>query len=204
MAVSNLALVSRAEVESYLGLTGTAELDALIDGCSAALESEALAVFVQRTITEYASASQFLGGPREGGRSILALKNYPVVSVTSISDPAGNVITATDYRIEGEKGYLIRPGGWPTPVNANGLVDRWKVIMTAGHFATTAAVDAALKLACKKLVAFARQNTTPGVLSKTGGLISITYRSAGDGGLAPSGVPLEVAAMLGPWKSREV
>ena len=195
MAVSANALISLAEAKTHLGITDTANdtlLEALIDGASAAIEAFCQTVFVQRTITDIVA-----GGPGLRCKRIY-LTRYPIVSVTSITDPAANTVPATDYVIYKAEGMLIHAGAWPEAQDSNGNVARWSVVYIAGRAATTAAVEANLKLACKMLVAATFSRRESGIASKRVGDLSVSYHApSAEGG----GMPPEVASLLAPYVS---
>lgn len=199
MAVGPNALISLAELKTYLGLTTSSQderLEALIDGVSAAIESYCQNLFVIRTgLVEFYEET-----PNRSPR--LYLKHYPVVQVTDVRDEAGFLIALTEFNVRRELGELYRSGGWLKPQDANGTPARWQVTYDAGRFATTAAVAADLKLAAKKWVSMARELVTPGVQSKSMGQISVTFADLN--ALFEDGPPLEVAHLLGPYKSRPV
>ena len=159
MSVSSYALVSLAELQTYRGIPnpGTAaeqtSLEELIDAATKAIESRCQNGFVNRSYTEDYYWWQIGGWSRD--KSVIRLKQYPIVSVTSITDqdsPA-NTVASTDYWLEKRLGRLIRPGGWTIPQDSNGFATYWPIIYTSGRYAATANVDDDLKLACKVQVA---------------------------------------------------
>lgn len=198
MAAAN-ALITLAELKTYLGLTSSsqdARLDALIDAVSAAIEQYCQnPLIIQTGLAEFYEET-----PNRSPR--LYLKHYPVVQVTDIRDEADFLIPLTEVNVRREWGELYRAGGWPRPQDANGNPARWRVTYDAGRFATVALVPADLKLAAKKWVSLARELVTPGVQSKSMGQISVTFADLAS--LFEDGPPLEVAQLLGPYKSRPV
>lgn len=197
MSVGPTALVTLAELKSYLGLTTSsqdAQLEALIDGVSAEIEDYCQSFFVIRTGLEEFHESTPNRSPR------LFLRVYPVVQVTDIRDEAGFLIPLTEVNVRKERGELYRSGGWLSPQDANGTPGRWKVTYDAGRVADTASVPPAVKMAAKRLVAYRRETSTPGLVSRSMGQISATYAQPG-GEAFVGGMPLDVANMLGPYKS---
>lgn len=191
MAVSGNALISLVEAKSHLGITVADHdtlLEALVDGSSAAIEAYCRNIFVQRTVTEIAA----------GSVKRLYLKSYPIVSVTSITDPASNTVPSTDYVIYKAEGMLLHAGNWPVAQDTNGNVARWSVVYVAGRAANTAAVDADVKLACKLLVATRFSQRSGGIASKSVGDLSVSYR---EGQLESGGLPAEVTALLASYVS---
>lgn len=202
MAVSETALVSRDELVRALGLAEPssdlgAELDMLIDAATQAIEGYCSTAFVVREREERHRRPS-------PGRDTLYLSRYPIAELDSIEDPAGNVVAATEIVLAEEQGTIRRPGGWPVPQNVDGNEDRWIVSYTAGRYEDTAAVEARVKRAAIGLVAHWRNNPTPGISSKTMGNVSIVYQSPIVGAFTPDGLPTAVAALLGPFVSRDV
>lgn len=196
MAVSVNALISLAEAKTHLGISDTVQdtlLEALIDGASAAIEAFCQTVFVQRTITD------IIGGPGlRRSEKRLYLNSYPIVSVTSITDPAANTVPATDYVIYKAEGMLVNAGAWPVAQDTNGNIARWTIVYVAGRAANTAAVEANVKLACKLLVATRLSLREGGITSKRVGDLSISYR---DPQVSDSGLPAEVTSLLASYVS---
>lgn len=128
----------------------------------------------------------------------LYLTRYPIISVTSITDPAANTVSAADYVVYKAEGMLIHSGAWPVAQDTSGNIARWSVVYVAGRYANTAAVEANLKLACKLLVATRFSQREGDVISKRVGDLSISYREgqAGNGGL-----PVEVTSLIAPYVS---
>src|SRR5213593_1630311 len=143
------ALITDAEARLGRGMpTGTdfADLiDALIDSSTQAIEDHCNNIFVIRTVTEKVMWE------RIAAKNIIALRKYPIVSVTSIVDQAAtpNSIPSTWYWIDPDRGFLVANGGWQIPVDANGFATYWTVTYSAGRYANTAAVDPVLKNACR-------------------------------------------------------
>ncbi len=190
---ASYALLTLQEAQEYLGNPAdTAVLDALIDDITLALEAWAQTFFVQRQTSE--------DYERPAGAE-LWLRRSPVVSVTSITDPAGNSVAATDYAVIKPRGLLRRPGGWPVPVDANGHEAVWTVTYTAGRWADTAAVPANVRLGAKLFVAERYLKRQPGVVREVvQGVGDVSY--AGLVTRQYPEIPPEVAQLLAPYRSR--
>jgi hypothetical protein len=130
----------------------------------------------------------------------MRLRKYPIVAVTSITDPALNTVPAADYLIIARTGSLRHLGYWPVPQNTAGLMAEWTVVYTAGRFATLVDVTDDLKLACVLLVSHRLIHVTPGVASKTAGELSVSYRDPESGDR--SGLPADVQGLVWPYVSR--
>jgi len=166
-------LVTVAEVEARLGdFADDADLALLISAASQAIEKRCQATFVQREFTE-----QQTGGPRarRGGYKRMHLKHAPIQSVTSIEDPSGETVPATDFVVDGDSGWLEHHSSWPLPVNGEGVPSYWEVIYLAGLFETTADVDANLKLAAITMIEEMRARPDGSVQSVKDGELSISY-----------------------------
>ena len=92
MAVGTYALITLAELQEYPGIPAsptaaeTSTLEALIDGASAAFEAVCHAL-VRRTFAEDYTWEEIRRRFRPDRDSRIWLKHYPIVSVTSITDP---------------------------------------------------------------------------------------------------------------------
>lgn len=206
------ALATVDEAKAYLKITGSAEdaaLEFLLNAATLAIEKFCQTAFVIRSITEQQLEQNRLRGDRLHGiadwrlpgSKLLFLDRYPIVSVTSITDDAGNVIGATEFAVWKDYGVLEHVSVWPRPLASTNAPGRWAVVYSAGRFATTADVGADLKLAALMLVALRRASKIPGVQSKSVGDLSITWANGG-GGADGVGFPEDVAEMLWPYKAR--
>ena len=202
------ALITTAEARLGRGMpTGTdyeTLIDALVDSASQAIEDHCNNIFVIRAVTERVMWE------RIAGRSVIALRKYPIVSVTSIQDqdsPA-NSIPSTDYWVDPDAGFLVGTGGWQVPVNANGFATYWTVTYTAGRYATTAAVDAVLKTACRMTVEDVFFNGAgDSVRRKIGDLeveYTLTLQNFGGTGQDAIALPELAKTLLGPYMSRMI
>ena len=97
-----MALAALFEVKDGLGITGTdddAQITALLEPVSALIEREAGRAFSSATVTER----------HAGGDATIALRRWPVASITTVTDKAtGNVLASDQYELEGETGLLRR------------------------------------------------------------------------------------------------
>lgn len=97
-----------ATVKDELGLTGNNTYDtlltSLIQAASAAIEDHCQRVFAKQTYTETVAGF---------GSTSLLLSMVPVLAVTSITGPNGELVDATSYVIEDpEAGIIWRNSGW--------------------------------------------------------------------------------------------
>lgn len=101
---------------------------------------------VARTVTEEL---------HDGGSSLLFLRNFPVLSVTSVTEYASGtptVLTAESVSVSGgyalRDGVLARRSGWSSMSWGSQVV----VTYEAGRYENTAAVDAKFKLAAGSIL----------------------------------------------------
>jgi len=195
MSASDYALIETFEAREYPGMPATgsdAIIDVLIDGCSLAIEKHCDGkLFVQRAITEDYTWEEIKRQSKHA--DTIWLRKQPLVSVTSITDPAGNTVDSDDYWLDKAKGALRTTGQWTIPQDSNGFATYWTIIYTAGLFASTLAVDANLKLACMMFVADLFKHPNPAVLSKSVGDLKISYREKAQVSALPDGVQKLVA-----------
>lgn len=186
--VATYDVVTLAEAKEYLRITDSSDdawLAAMITAVTEQLERWASTQFVQRSTTDQ----------MWGGKKHMYLRTYPVVSVTSITDPAANAVAAADYFVDKPTGILRHFGYWPTAVTATGYPVTWAVVYVAGWFANTAAVGADVKLAAKRMLAWHRDRPGGDVRSVSVGSLSVSYGGEAErNGVA---VPLDVASLLG-------
>jgi hypothetical protein len=202
MSVSSAALITLPEAKLFPGLASLALadeslLEALIDAASLDFEKEWDNYGVQRSVTEDHTYKEIRARSRSA--DIIWLRKYPIVSITSITDPAGNTVASTEYWIDKQLGALRTTGGWTIPQDSNGFETYWTVIYTAGRVASIAAVPANIKLACKMWVAELYKNPTQNVKSKSVGDLSITYREG-----SSEGLPDQIRRMISCWKKVSV
>lgn len=167
-------LTTVALVREFLGDSGSADADLLarlVSSVSARIES-----YCRRVFASTAYADEYLDS---AGFSILTLANRPVTAVSAVVEQ-GVTLTASEYRLEGGAGQLVRLSG--------GLVSYWaagtravKVSYTAGYAATPKDVEDVATLEA----AHAFQQSRHG-----GGRLGLASSQIGPG----SGVYL-----VGPW-----
>lgn len=172
--------VTLDEVKVSLALEGTAEdemLARLISGVTLEVERRLGTQFIQRSLVEY----------HEGGSKRIYPQRAPIITVTSLVDPAGNVIPATDYVIRQQR-WLEHFGHFNPAQTTAGQVTDWTVTYTAGWFASTSVVAADVKHEMLRALGALRESPAAGVSSVSVGDLSINY-----GQLAGSTVPTNPA-----------
>ena len=185
MAVSQYALVTVEEAQTYLGITASGEaltrLEMLIDGVSAALDDEYQTYFVKRAWTEVHAGG--IGHRRGFGRRV-HLHRAPIEAVVSVVDGEGTEVDADDYLVLGDLGILEHHTRWPLPVY------RWSVTVSGGWFEDTAGVAADVKLEALSRVA-ARYQDPEGreAESVKVGDLQISYGGSAAGGTSALGAP---------------
>lgn len=186
MSVGTYALITLAELQTFPGIPAalsaaqTTSLEGLIDAASAMMDAYCRNDLIQRSASEDYTWNEIC---KMGRR--FELRRYPLVSVTSITDPAGNTTAATNYWMEKDAGVLWRNGSWSAPVDSNGFITYWTVVYVAGRWATTAAVPAHVKMLCKQQVASMWGRPDGGVKSTAVGDLKITYTDAEESGQNP-------------------
>jgi uncharacterized phiE125 gp8 family phage protein len=201
MTIATTALITLAEAKAFRGLAGLPAADeplieTLIDAASVDFEKEWQNAGVQREFTERYTHREIKAGSRSA--DTIWLQHFPIISVTSITDPAGNTIESDDYWIDKDMGALRTTGGWDIPQDSNGFETYWTIVYTAGRVANTAAVPANIKLACKMWVAMLYKSPTQDVKSKSVGDLSITYK---DG--SSESLPDQIRRMIWGWKKED-
>jgi len=201
MSVATTSLITLAEAKVYPGMGSLASADepiveSLCDACALEFESYLGKALIQRAFTEDYTYTEISRQSRES--DIIWLRRYPIVSVTSITDPADNTIADTDYWIDKVMGALRANSSWSLPKDDNGFTSYWTIVYTAGYWATTAAVPANIKTAAKMYVAYLYSRPNPEVASKSVGDLRIAYaESKGD-----SSIPASIRAKIDYLKSR--
>jgi len=182
-------LTTLERLKTALGLPASTsddpKLDALVDAATVAIENYCDNGFVTRSYSEYSRAG--INGHQGGARRIF-LRRYPIQSVASITEAPSGTIPATDYLIYGDEGYLEHVSYWPAPD------DRWTIAYTAGRFASTTAVDEALRLACHMLVEDWKR--------KPDGPVSSTSSAQRSQSFTEADMPQRVKLVLEPYRSR--
>lgn len=151
MSLTSAALVTLADVKTFLGISGLSEndgnLEMVIEGVSAAFTNYADADFKSATYT-----SAKLDGY---GRTYLYLPHFPVTTFTSLYEDETLLVKDTDYYVDTDWGILYRlPSGWPSDLPAL-CWGQGRQLYTATYVAGYATVPLDVKLAC--LVEVARQ-----------------------------------------------
>lgn len=208
MAASDL--VTMGEAKAHLEIVGTAKdttVAGLISGASKALATWCRNPLIHETIVERQAAGarrvgrSILGGSEFGGTSTvkrIRLYHYPVVSVTSIVDGAGNSVPSTDYYADLAFGVLEHGGTWPVPYAANGLVGDWIITYLAGRWASTDVVPDGVKLACNLLVADFLLRKAASIDSLNTGTLSVSFRSY-EGAMPP-----EIASLMQEFRGNRI
>ena len=203
-----MGLATLGDIKAGLGITSIdydAQIVALINPVSALIEREAGRKFECATFTER----------HMGGEPTIALRQYPVQSITSVTDKAtGEVLATTDYEIETTTGLLRRlslGSRWVGSHSAdvfyvgnNTKVGRWQVIYEAGT------VPDDVKLAMYYTISSLVGSTA----SSTGGMAGpLVGESDGDysytraaptsssSGSSLSGLPANASAILASYKA---
>jgi hypothetical protein len=200
MAVSPYALITLDEAKEYPGMSALpaseeAMVETVIDAVTADFEDFWDNYAVQREVSEDYTYDRFVEGKIE-------LNHYPIVSVKSITDPAGNTIASTDYWIDKAHGYLVCANTWAIPQDANGFQTYWTIVYTAGRVANTAAVPAHIKHAAKAWVAVKYRHADQDLVQKSVGDLSIRYREWQREGETEQLLPTWVRSAIVMWKKR--
>jgi len=136
-----MGLATRAEIKAALAITTTdndAQIDALIEPMSALIEREAGREFV----TAGGSPTTPFTERHPGGEPTIALRQYPVESITTVTDKATGVVLAADqYELEAATGLLRRltlGSQWAEAradqvvhLRENTPVHRWEIVYIA-------------------------------------------------------------------------
>lgn len=191
-----MAVLDLTDAKSWLGIDeedtqDDARLAGLLLAVLACFEEYAQTALIVRTFTQ-----RF-----EGGETGWLVDHRPLVAVTSIADPAGHTITASNYLIYSEYGLIESYGVFPRAVRTGGARDRWLVTYTAGLFSTEALVPKTIPTGMLLMVAKWFHNPEPMVQSRREGSSTISYIP---NPTAKSIVPPEVDVLWSPWRSRTV
>ena len=203
-----MALATLSEIKNGLGITSTnfdAQIVALINPVSALIEREAGRKFDCATFTER----------HMGGEPTIALREYPVLSITSVTDKATDeALATTDYEVEKSTGLLRRltlGSRWAAShsaqvfyVGKNTPVGRWEIIYEAGT------VPEDVKLAMFYTISSLVGSTASSAGGMAGPLISesdgdYSYTRAAPAGAGAgttmSGLPANASAILASYKA---
>lgn len=138
-------LTTLTKVKNYLGISGTDEdtlLNELISGASGAIENFCNRILGEATYTEHHDGR---------GKSSVVLKQFPVVSVTSVHDDidrdfeVGDLVDADNYIVDMVAGMVMLKSN---ATFADGILNV-KVVYRAGYSTIPESVD----LACQIWVA---------------------------------------------------
>jgi hypothetical protein len=145
-------LVTLAEYKAYAGITSTnqdAEINAIIPKVSQLVKS-----FCRRTFVDYVNDSK--EEIFSGGWNKLYLKEYPILSITSVESSTDygatytELVEFTDYAVDMEDGTIVCMNVTEFPKYTNG----YKVTYTAGY----ESLPEDLKLAVLDLVTYYLKN----------------------------------------------
>ena len=183
-------LVTLSDVKAHLNITGTShdtELSGFISAATPVVE-DIVGPVTTRTVDEWYT----------GGGSKIVLRQYPVASITSVTEYAGttgtaltqaNVDTADSYAYTLESGGVLARRTGSLGTNFTTGVDNVHVVYVAGR----SSIPANIRLAALELIRHWYQLTQQGGRPQLGG-------AAEDGMFTPSGfaVPARVVELLAP------
>lgn len=199
---SGPALITLGELKTFPGLASAPAseddiLQAMIDAASLDFEAYWDNYGVQRSVTEKHTYREIRRATPNADK--IQLDKYPIVLVTSITDPAGNTIGPDDYWIDADIGALRANGGWTIPVDSNGFESYWTIVYKAGRVANTASVPANIKHACKLWIYQLYKRPDRDLISKSVGDLSLTFAKG-----TSEDLPELIKRMISAWKKREV
>jgi hypothetical protein len=167
-ATTDVVKIDKAK--AVLNIDGTSEdarLAHLISAVSLELETRIGTIFIQRSFVE----------KKEGGRKRIYLDRLPIVSITSMTDPAGNTLTVeVDFLVRGDR-YIEGIGYFPHAVNDQGQRTDWSITYTAGWFASTSAVAFDVQAEALRVIGALREAPAPNAQSVRVGDLAVTYRT---------------------------
>lgn len=177
-------LVTLGQAKAFLGTEDSLddELVAQIQGLSLELEGRLSTYFIQRARTEY----------HPGGHKRIWLNRYPVISITSITDPASNTIASDEYVVR-QRRYIEFWGRWPQAVASSGQRTDWEIVFQCGLWADTDSVPADVQYTFLKCLEGVRANPTEASSVGVGDL-SISF-GASPGNASRSADLLSAAAL---------
>lgn len=192
MAIHAYALTTLAELKTYMGITGVAEdtlLESLIDAATDLIE-----LFCNRRFKKTTYTDELYDG---NGKTILFMKNYPIVTVTSmyyvIVGMSDELIDPTYHKVYENEGFIYTPHYWRV-----GHLNI-KVTYDAGYDFAADGIPSELKQICNELAAYlysARGKT--GLKAERMGNYSVTYGSPNQ--LNMQAIPAVLAARLQFWR----
>jgi hypothetical protein len=155
--------------KAVLQIDGTSEdarLAHLISAVSLELEKRLGTAFVRREFTD----------KKQGMVKRIYLDYLPVVSITSVQDPAGNTLTEdTEFVVQQDR-YLEALGYFSHAVNSQGQRTDWTIVYEAGWFADTAAVAHDVRAEALRVIGALREAPSPTAQSVRVGDLAVTYR----------------------------
>ena len=203
-----MGLATLSDIKAGLGITSIdndAQIVALINPVSALIEREAGRKFDCGTFTER----------HWGGEPTISLREYPVLSITSVTDKAtGEALVATDYAVEKPTGLLRRlalGSRWASShsvdvfyVSKNTPVGRWEIIYEAGTVPED--IKLAMLYTISSLVgsgASSAGGMAGPLVSESDGDYSYTRAapSSASTGVSFSGLPANASAILASYKA---
>lgn len=188
--MADLDLSSATLLKAYLKITGSGD-----DTLLATLVTYATKViqrYCDRNFDGAVARTEYYDG---NGGNILFLKNFPVITITSIDhwdtyndSSLQTFVVNTDYLLYAEEGYIYLRQGWQEGHR------NYKLVYTAGY-ANQAAVPDDLELACNMLAAYYYANPDKaGIKSEGIGNYSVTYLTESDD------IPATIKMLLKPYR----
>jgi hypothetical protein len=226
MALTADAMTTLSDVKTMLGITDTSQdtrLEMLINSSSAMI-----AAYCDRVFTRTAYTSESYTGTN---RQLLCLRQWPVVSVSLVTDN-GNTVSSADYELKAQDaamGALYKADGWNQhTIYSTGLtVDPWAsgrdyaVTYIAGYYmpgdVTTAPADPHYVLGsstslpldlqdlCRRMVAAQNlpwQYGAQGLKRISEG--GLTYEWGSAASFGPHGLPSDLEAVINRYARRFV
>lgn len=189
---ATIALVTTAAVKTFLDITSTSEdslLDTLVNSMSKAIATFCGRKFVSETFTEYYDGS---------GLPDLILKNYPIISVTSLNidgsrvfDSVTDVTVADNVIIDNNAGIITL---WRNYSHFPKGLRNVKVVYVAGYATIPVDVQHAAKLAVQYTYKRHYTDQKIGISSESVGDKTTTF-DQGD-------LPRPVKLLLDPYRKK--
>jgi hypothetical protein len=212
-------VLTEEEALAYLGVSTLTDRQILqLNGVTAQIENHCGVAIIQKSYTgRYPMPTRQTGatfffrsseGFAAGSSKYMYLRQYPIVSVTSIVDEQATPqsIPARDYYIRTKEGILEHYSVWPTPYAVTGsggenLVGEWVVTHVAGHFASQAEIDADVKHAAF-IMLDQSINVKAGVNRIKSSKLEVEF--GGTTGITTGGLPAEARTLLGKYRINRV
>lgn len=184
------------EAKEWLGLNETdtfddARIQLLLRGSVEAFENYAQTALIQRSFTQ-----EF-----EGSEDQWFFDHSPVVSITSIVDPAAHTILSTQYLLHKRIGLLDFYSFAPTPRNSDGTRALWTVTYVAGHFTLETDVPMGVRIGLLGMMAKWYFNPEPMVQSRRLGDEGTSYIPNPS---STSVVPPEIETFWAQYRMRNI